>query len=172
VSAPGSTKNPGLPAVECLPPFRRPVAPPAGTARKAPARGPTALAAQPSAPNAETILLAEDEDAILGILTIALSSQGYTVLSAKTAAEARDVAARYAGAIDLVVTDVHLPDEPGPQLVQSLQAARPGLKALYISGYPQATLVQAGTLTGGEPFLQKPFSPSGLVRKIQVVLGP
>lgn len=129
------------------------------------------MPAQPPAPAGRTVLVVEDEDAVLAMLTLSLTTQGHTALGARSGAEALALAARHAGAVDLLVVDMHLPDFGGPQLVQALRPVLPAAKVLYMSGYPQATFVAAGQLTGAEPFLHKPFAVAALAQKVQEALA-
>ncbi len=99
-----------------------------------------------------------------------LQQQGYIVLEAAEAATAIRMADQYAGSIDLVVTDVVMPKMNGRILARAIQERRPDAKVLYMSGYPDDAIVRHGVLEPGTPFLQKPFTPGTLVRKIRQVL--
>jgi YesN/AraC family two-component response regulator len=92
------------------------------------------------------------------------------VLEAETGEEARRVAAEYLHRIDLVVTDVMMPGLDGASLVGQLRITRPQMKALFISGYAEHAIVQHGFIPGGTPFLEKPFTPAQLLRKMRAVL--
>jgi two-component system cell cycle sensor histidine kinase/response regulator CckA len=119
---------------------------------------------------AETVLLVEDEDGVRTLTERVLRRAGYHVLTAATGAEAEDVAERHATPIDVLVTDVVMPDRAGPVLAEQLLARRPQMKVLYVSGYTDDAVVRRGVVSEGMPFLQKPFSPGGLTRKIRDVL--
>jgi len=109
-----------------------------------------------------TILLAEDEDALRGLLAGLLRRHGYNVLAARDGREAVEIGRDNLDSIDLLITDVRMPGIDGPGVARELLSARPALKVLYISGYAE------GRVLGG-PFLQKPFSPaelSALVRDL------
>ena len=105
----------------------------------------------------ETILLVEDEAAVRSYAARVLTEQGYSVLEASSGAEALALAS-HAGAIDLLVTDVVMPGLQGHQLGAQLSAVRPGLRALYVSGFTENSVVHHGVVGEGIYFLQKPFS--------------
>ncbi len=118
----------------------------------------------------ETVLLVEDEDAVRRIVRLSLESQGYSVLVAGGSAEAIRVAEAHAGSIDLLVTDVVMPEMGGRELVESLRARRPGLRVLYMSGYTDDAVVRHGVVEAIDAFIQKPFTPLDLAGKVRVVL--
>ncbi len=118
----------------------------------------------------ETILLVEDEKQILDMTRRILEVLGYTVLSAGTPGEAIHIAERYAGHIDLLITDVVLPEMTGRDLVEKFLVARPEMKSLYMSGYTANAIAHQGVLEEGVYFLQKPFSRKQLAGKIREVL--
>jgi two-component system cell cycle sensor histidine kinase/response regulator CckA len=119
----------------------------------------------------ETILLVEDEDGVRALIERVLCRAGYHVLTAATAAEAEDVAERHATPIDLLVTDVVMPDRAGPVLAEQLLVRHPEMKVLYVSGYTDDAVVRRGVVGDVMPFLQKPFSPGVLTQKIRQVLA-
>ena len=134
-------------------------------------------APQPSAPGplsgTETVLLAEDEDAVRQLCQRSLEREGYTVLAAVDGREALSRGEQHHGIIHLLVTDVVMPGIGGRELAQRLCRLRPGLRVLFMSGYPGEAVVQPGGMAAGVPFLQKPFMPEELVRKAREVLdGP
>jgi CheY-like chemotaxis protein len=92
------------------------------------------------------------------------------VLAAADPAAAIRVVERHGGMIHLLLTDVVMPGLSGRELADRLIARRPGLRVLYMSGYPGDAVVQHGALPVGSAFLQKPFSPDGLARKVRDVL--
>jgi two-component system cell cycle sensor histidine kinase/response regulator CckA len=120
----------------------------------------------------ETVLLVEDDEALRTLAREILSIQGYTVLDATTPSEALRLAEAHPGPIHILLTDVVMPQMNGRQVADHLLAARPGLKVLFMSGYTDAAIVQHGVLQPGTHFLQKPFTPDGLSRKVREVLGP
>src|SRR5437667_339045 len=118
----------------------------------------------------ETVLLAEDEPAVRAIAQQALERHGYTVLAAPSGAAALALAAQHAATIDLLLTDVVMPGMSGRDLADRLTAQRPGIRVLYISGYTDNAIVRHGMLEPGLAYLQKPFRPDALVRKVRDVL--
>jgi CheY-like chemotaxis protein len=119
----------------------------------------------------ETILLVEDEPAVRVLAARVLREQGYHVLEAGHGAEALQVALSYGLAnIGLLLTDVVMPQMGGGALAEQLAALRPDIKVLFMSGYTNNVLVQHDRLVQGGMFLQKPFPPGVLVRKVREVL--
>lgn len=118
----------------------------------------------------ETILLVEDELAILKMASLILGKQGYTVLSANTPAEAIRLAKETAEEINLLITDVIMPGMNGKDLSQELQLLYPKLKCLFMSGYTADSIAQHGVLDEGVNFIQKPFSLPALATKVREVL--
>lgn len=118
----------------------------------------------------ETILLVEDELAILNMASMILSKLGYTVLSANSPAEANRLAKAHAGEISLLITDVIMPDVNGKDLAHGLQLLFPKLKCLFMSGYTADAISQHGVLDDGVNFIQKPFSLADLATKVRGVL--
>jgi signal transduction histidine kinase len=132
-----------------------------------------ARVAQPEPPSlggCETILVAEDEAGVHRLVQRVLDEHGYEVLLATTPEQAVSLATDYAGSIDLLLSDVVLPHMSGRVLADQIRAIRPGIAILYMSGYTDNTIAQLGVLEAGTPFIQKPFSPGGLARKIRAVL--
>jgi CheY-like chemotaxis protein len=118
----------------------------------------------------ETILVVEDEAALREITRECLEATGYTVLEAAHAAAALELSERYKGTIHLLVTDVVMPGISGSELAQRLAGERPGLKALYMSGYTDDTVILRGALTEEKAFVQKPFTIAHLAQKVREVL--
>jgi PAS domain S-box-containing protein len=118
----------------------------------------------------ETILVVEDDEAVRAMTCRALERQGYTVLAAGGAREALQIADAHAAEIALLVTDVVMPDVTGAELAKLMSERRPGMKVLYVSGYADNSIVNHGILEEGVQFLQKPFSPESLARKVRSVL--
>ena len=116
----------------------------------------------------ETILLVEDEQAVRGVASRILLNQGYFVLAASNADEALALAERVDGHIDLVLTDVVMPDLAGPDLVDRLLARWPDIKVLFMSGYAEGDKLQLSQT--GRSFLQKPFSADNLMLTVREVL--
>lgn len=118
----------------------------------------------------ETVLLVEDESAILRMAKTSLEQLGYMVLAAVQAQEALRLVERHAGSLDLLVTDVVMPGLNGPQLYRILRSSRPALKVLYISGHTAGVLDERGVVTDGARFLAKPFALHDLAAKVRAVL--
>jgi PAS domain S-box-containing protein len=118
----------------------------------------------------ETILLVEDEPAILEMTTMMLTRLGYTVLPANTPREAIRLADEYQGRIDLLMTDVVMPDMNGRDLAANLLAHYPDLKRLFMSGYTANVIAHHGVLDEGVHFIQKPFSMKDLGGKLRKAL--
>ena len=124
----------------------------------------------PAAGGTETVLLAEDEDAVRRLAQRVLERAGYNVLAAKDGADALRVAESHDGVIHLLVTDMVMPTINGRQLSEKLRAARPYMRTLFLSGYTDSSVVRQGLLTGGEHFLQKPFTNDTLTRRVRELL--
>jgi two-component system cell cycle sensor histidine kinase/response regulator CckA len=119
----------------------------------------------------ETILVVEDEKAVLELTVRILQRLGYTILTAGGGAEALEISQTYAGHIDLLLTDVVMPNMSGRQLADQLQESRPATKVLFLSGYTENTVVHHGVLDAGVDFLPKPFSRENLSKKLREVLA-
>jgi PAS domain S-box-containing protein len=117
----------------------------------------------------ETILLVEDEAAILHISTMILNRLGYTVLAANSPAEAIQLAREHPLAISLLMTDVVMPEMNGRDLAEKLVSLYPRLKRLFMSGYPADVIAHHGVLEEGVHFIQKPFSMPALAAKLREV---
>ncbi len=118
----------------------------------------------------ETILLVEDEDGLRALFQETLELWGYRVVPARNAAEAMEAAAHEEMLLHLLLTDVVMPGMSGRELGRRLLQSRPALKVLYTSGYTNDAIVQHGVLEPGIEFIQKPFSPDTLARKVRDVL--
>jgi len=127
-------------------------------------------AARGSLTGAETILLVEDEARVRKLILDVLTDRGYKVLEATRGREAIRLAKTHAGAIDLAVVDVVMPEMSGPELIRQIAGLRPHMRVLYISGYTEEAMVHHGIPESGIAFLQKPFLPDALAGKVREVL--
>lgn len=118
-----------------------------------------------------TLLLVEDEPALLRLTVMVLEEEGYTVLAAADGREAVAVAERHQGPIHLLLTDVSLPQMSGPQLAAALQARRPELEVLYVSGYSDSQLLSRGVREDEVHFLPKPYVPDQLLARVDGLTG-
>jgi two-component system cell cycle sensor histidine kinase/response regulator CckA len=119
----------------------------------------------------ETILLVEDEEQVRNLVRDTLRREGYHVLDAPSAAEARRIAAAHKGVIHLLIADVVMPKEGGRELAASMTRRRPALKVLFMSGYTDQAAVDGCLQTGKSGFIQKPFTPAALSSKVREILG-
>jgi two-component system cell cycle sensor histidine kinase/response regulator CckA len=127
----------------------------------------------PTAPDqaaTETLLLVEDDLTLRGLASMILEERGYCVLPAGNGREGLQMAAEHAGVIDLVVTDVVMPEMSGRQLVERLTPLRPGIRSLYISGYTNDEIIRRGLLDRDMRLLQKPFTAATLLAEVRSVL--
>jgi len=115
-------------------------------------------------------LLVEDEPAILEMVTMMLEHQGYTVLAASLPGEALRMAESHPGRIDLLMTDVVMPEMNGRDLARNLLSMYPNLKRLFMSGYTANVIAHHGVLDEGVHFIQKPFSMKDLGTKLREVM--
>jgi signal transduction histidine kinase/CheY-like chemotaxis protein len=125
---------------------------------------------EPAREGRATSLIAEDDEGLLEITTMLVESLGYDVLSAASGADALALFERQPGAIDLLLTDVVMPGMDGTELAARLRARRPGLRVLFVSGYPDALVERGRDAT--ESILLKPFTSAALVARLEALLGP
>ena len=118
----------------------------------------------------ETVLLVEDEPAVRGLVHETLRLHGYTVLEARHGIEALMTGAKHQGPIHLLLTDVVMPQMSGPEVAEKIQVIRPGIKVLYMSGYPDHPVFERGGISRETSFLPKPFTPNVLAKKVRDVL--
>lgn len=119
----------------------------------------------------ETVLIVEDEQALLALIIRQLERLGYMVLAASTAAEALQIAAEHPGDIDLLITDVIMPAMNGLDLRQRLLEIRPDMKSLFMSGYTADIIAGHGVLDEGIHFLAKPFTLAEVAAKVRTALS-
>jgi CheY-like chemotaxis protein len=129
---------------------------------------PTRAAAPPR--GSETVLVAEDEDGVRELLRKALTEFGYTVLTARHGRDALMLAGDSARDIDLLVTDVVMPEMSGRELARTLRVRRPDLKVLYVSGYTDDEVLNRGVDGSDAAFMRKPFVAEELVRRVRSLL--
>lgn len=127
-------------------------------------------AASPLFRGSETVLLVEDDEMVRGLAQVVLEAQHYTVLPARNAEEAIEVARRHAKVIDVVMTDTVMPGMGGPDLAERLMQLRPGLRVIVTSGYAGRGQEFIQSLGSQAAFLQKPYTPDMLTRKVREVL--
>jgi signal transduction histidine kinase len=120
----------------------------------------------------ETILVLEDEARVRKLICEVLAGRGYHVLEAVRGEEAIRLAREHKGRIHLLLADVVMPEMSGPQALEQIRARHPNMKVLFMSGYTDEAMVHHGILDSGVPFLQKPFLPETLARKVREVLAP
>ena len=125
---------------------------------------------EPSQPitlqNKKTVLLCEDQPDILNVCQRILEQQGYLVIPAATPQEALHIASKHKGVVDLLLTDVVMPEMNGSQLADKIQSICPAVKTLFMSGYTSDIIASHGVVEDGVNFIQKPFSGQQLVRSV------
>jgi two-component system cell cycle sensor histidine kinase/response regulator CckA len=135
---------------------------------------PSAASALPTAAatagGAETVLVVEDQPAVRTVVCRLLRRNGYNVLEAPGGAEALEIASQHHGTISLLLTDVIMPRMSGRELSDKVVEVVPHIKTLFVSGYTDDAIVHQGVLDRQMQFLQKPFAPDALLRKIREVL--
>jgi nitrogen-specific signal transduction histidine kinase/ActR/RegA family two-component response regulator len=119
-----------------------------------------------------TALIIEDEEALREVTRRLLARQGYTVITAANGAEAITAANSYQGSIDLLLTDVVMPQMLGKEAAEQIQAIRPNIRVLYMSGYAQPVLASQGRLDPDVTLLDKPFTERELLDKVAAALAP
>lgn len=110
-----------------------------------------------------TVLVVDDQDVVRDVIRLSLESAGYDVLDAATPLDAIELVNRRSGGVDLLVTDVVMPQMDAFELADRIVAALPDVRVLYTSGYTNAA--------AEGPFIQKPFTPAELIEKVRTVLA-
>jgi DNA-binding NtrC family response regulator len=118
----------------------------------------------------ETVLLVEDDEAVRRLACVTLERSGYRVLQAGNPKDAMRMVSEFAGSIHLLLSDVIMPESEGPPLFDRLVKEHPAVRVLYMSGYADEAIIRHGALVEGTPFLQKPFIPQALTKKVRDVL--
>ena len=131
------------------------------------ARLPAGLATAPR--GTESILLVEDEDAVRELVQRILEARGYAVIEARNGGEGLKLCKSHPGQIDLLVTDVVMPELGGRELAEAALKLRPGLKVVFMSGHTQDVILKEGVQQGAA-FLHKPFTPMQLAQKVRDTL--
>ena len=124
-----------------------------------------------SGDNSETVMVVEDDAVVRQLVCSVLEEHGYTVLCAVDGADAIRMSEKYEDTIDLLVTDVVMPQMNGPELASRLSLARPELKVLYVSGYSTHDIGDHGVVGKDIELLQKPFTPYTFLQRIREVLS-
>ncbi|MBE9570272.1 MAG: cache domain-containing protein, partial [Proteobacteria bacterium] len=119
----------------------------------------------------ETVLIVEDDTRLLNLAQKVLQSYGYRILAAENGEEALKIGKQHEGSIHVMITDVVMPKMGGREAAELLQPLYPQMKVIYMSGYTDNAIVRHGVLKPGLNFLEKPFTPESLVRKVREVLG-
>jgi signal transduction histidine kinase/DNA-binding response OmpR family regulator len=121
----------------------------------------------------ETILVVEDEDGVRALILAVLNKAGYKILQARNGGEALLICEQHPKKISLMISDITMPGMTGIELARRFQTIRPDMKVLYISGYAEKAVIHQRVLDADLPFLEKPFPPQVLARKVREVLdGP
>jgi CheY-like chemotaxis protein len=118
----------------------------------------------------EAVLVVEDDPAVRGLTRRVLQERGYSVLEAGDGTEALRLAEEYDGPIDLLVTDIVMPEMSGRKLAENLRTMHPAAKLLFMSGFTEADVLQQGLLEAGAAFVEKPFSPERLATRVREAL--
>lgn len=125
----------------------------------------------PKLQTAPVILLVEDEALVREVAGDILEYEGYRVLKAQNAQQAKTAFHRYGEIVRLLITDVVLPGQNGRDLANELRIVRPGLRTIFVSGFPENAVTRRGLVEGEMLYLPKPFSAESLVRAVRQALG-
>ncbi|MEJ2056020.1 MAG: response regulator [Calditrichaceae bacterium] len=120
--------------------------------------------------NGETVLLVEDDPMILQMSKHFIESLGYNSILANSPEEAMRISKQYPDKIDILISDVIMPDMNGRELAENIQTERPEIKCLFMSGYTANVIAHRGIIDEGVDFIQKPFSLNSFGKKIREVL--
>jgi CheY-like chemotaxis protein len=131
-----------------------------------------ASAETPAVPRraSETVLLAEDDPAVRSMTRSVLEESGYTVIEAADGRDAVEKLEKNRGRLDLLIVDVVMPKKNGKEVFEEAKRLKPGIKVLFMSGYPAHIIQEKGILEEGLSFISKPATPHDLLRKIREVL--
>src|SRR5688500_17213321 len=125
----------------------------------------------PQGRTAPTVLLVEDDEQVWAFVRSLLSNDGYKIVEARTGAEGAKIAEEMNYDIDLLLTDMLLPELSGSDLAEQIAARRPELKILFMTGYVEGDIVQRCITELGASFLDKPFAPSVLLQRVRDAIG-
>jgi signal transduction histidine kinase/ActR/RegA family two-component response regulator len=137
---------------------------------EAPEPEPQEAATVQAAPATETVLLVEDEEQVRNLTRTMLARQGYRILEASSGGDALRMAREHPGSIDLLLTDIVMPQMNGVELAREMHAVRPQIRVLFMSGYTDNALVEEQFLTSGVGFIHKPFTSAALQKKVRQAL--
>ena len=118
----------------------------------------------------ETVLIVEDDESARELMRKALAPHGYSILEARDVWDALTIARSRSAPIDLLLTDIVMPDMNGPQLAQHIVTMHPKVRVLYVSGFPQASIIGSSTVSERVSFLPKPFVPGALLASVREAL--
>jgi two-component system, cell cycle sensor histidine kinase and response regulator CckA len=135
-----------------------------------PAEGPSAPSGAALRGSGETVLVVEDEDAMREVTRRVLTRNGYHVITAVNGLNAIEVAAARQGGIDILVTDVVMPQMLGKEAAERIRALHPGVKVLFMSGYTQGVLDTQGIIETGVNLIEKPFTERSLLAKLHEIM--
>lgn len=126
---------------------------------------------EPLGVGAPAVLLVEDDDQVRAFIRSLLSNEGYNVIEARTGEEGLQVGMQKNGEVDLLLSDMLLPELSGFDLAERLMSAYPKLRVLFITGYVEGDIVQRSVNELGATFLDKPFLPSALLQMVRDAIG-
>jgi len=118
----------------------------------------------------ETVLIVEDDESARGLMRKALAPHGYSILESRDVWDALTIARSRQTPIDLLLTDIVMLDMSGPELAQQIATMHPKVRVLYVSGFPQASVIGSSTVGGRVSFLPKPFVPDALLASVREAL--
>jgi two-component system cell cycle sensor histidine kinase/response regulator CckA len=125
---------------------------------------------QPDGRGTETVLVVEDQEEVRTMAARTLAYEGYRVIEASNGQDALEMLERCGGEVELVLSDLAMPTLDGRRLGDRIREWRPGLPVLFMSGFGEEDVTRRGLLVEGSPFIQKPFSPRDLVRRVRELL--
>jgi DNA-binding response OmpR family regulator len=124
----------------------------------------------PAQRSGETVLVVEDDETVRHLVVSMLKSSGYRVIAPATPREALRICGEFSTPLDLLLTDMVLPETNGAEIAEKALASRPNLRVLFMSGYTEHPVLRLTGFDRGAPFIQKPFSKAALTAKVREVL--